>query len=209
MSYSIVTGSPGPLRQQATLRVPPAIPTEKAFPSPHEKLESRNDETRMHAGALLEFKSQLAARKAKTMSRVTPRRGSTPRPSSAPPSRPKEMAPQGGYEAAAKRMSYRSEGQRYTDHRQATGFDCRGPVSFGQHEVGRGSMPKHCNPMAIFKHEAGAAKRDVLHPHMDGFNRIETSDPGAYRAQDASPHRSNPTHTALVPTALPSLLLNS
>jgi hypothetical protein len=90
------------------------------------------------------------------------------------------MAPQGGYEAAARRMSYRSEEQQHTDHRQATGFECRGPVSFGEHEVGRSSMPKHCAPMGIFKHDAGAARRDVLHPHMDGFNRFETSDPGAY-----------------------------
>jgi len=82
--------------------------------------------------------------------------------------------------AALKRMDDRSPEQLYTDKRQAKGFECRGPVSFGQHEVGRSSMPEHCRPTRQFRHAAGASDRDVLHPHPDGFNRLTIGDPGAY-----------------------------
>ena len=43
--------------------------------------------------------------------------------------------------AADKAQAYRSEEQKYTDKRQATGYQLAGPVPFGTFEVGRGSMP--------------------------------------------------------------------
>ena len=84
-------------------------------------------------------------------------------------------------EAASESMqNYRSAEQLFTDRRQSTGFESLGPVAIGYYEVGRSSMPHHCRPTRHFYNHAGAAKREVLHPHPDGYNRLIVGDPGAY-----------------------------
>ena len=80
---------------------------------------------------------------------------------------------------AEKRMGYRSEEQAYTDKRQATGFENRGPVAFGKYEVGRSSMPgnREDDGKAVF---ADTMKRGIVHQHMDGYGGDPSGDPGAY-----------------------------
>lgn len=76
-------------------------------------------------------------------------------------------------------MGYRSEEQAYTDKRQATGFENRGPVAFGKYEVGRSSMPgnREDDGKAVF---ADTMKRGIVHQHMDGYGGDPSGDPGAY-----------------------------
>lgn len=79
--------------------------------------------------------------------------------------------------AAEKAQMYRSEEQKLTDHHQATGYANAGPVSFGQYEVGRSSLPTQANPTRIFLDQT---KLGVVYPHMEGHNKIESGDPGQY-----------------------------
>ena len=88
--------------------------------------------------------------------------------------------------AAEKAQAYRSEEQKYNDHRQATGYQPAGPVSFGNYEVGRSSHPDHCQPTAVFK---ASTPLGVVYPHPEGFNKVESGDPGQYDPyQMAGPH---------------------
>lgn len=82
---------------------------------------------------------------------------------------------------AQKKQAYRSEEQKLTDHHQATGYANAGPVSFGQYEVGRSSMPAHSHPTRIFLDQT---KRGEVYPHPDGHQKLEQSDPGHYSPYD-------------------------
>ena len=79
--------------------------------------------------------------------------------------------------AAEKAQMYRSDEQKLTDHHQATGYANAGPVSFGQYEVGRSSLPTQANPTRVFLDQT---KLGVVYPHMEGHNKIESGDPGQY-----------------------------
>lgn len=84
--------------------------------------------------------------------------------------------------AAELKQTYRSDEQRYTDKRQATGYESQGPVAVGFYEVGKSSKPEFAKPMRIFKSLAGAARREVLHATPDDWSPMQMSDPGAYDA---------------------------
>jgi hypothetical protein len=82
---------------------------------------------------------------------------------------------------ADKKQAYRSSEQRFNDKRQATGYQPQGPLSFGAFEVGRSSMPEHCQPSSQF---LDTSKLGVVYPHMDGHTEQECGDPGAYHPYD-------------------------
>ena len=110
--------------------------------------------------------------------------------SSTAPQRDHKVVRDGSTVAALKRASsakqiYRSEEQAYNDHRQATGYVPQGPLSFGQFEVGRGSMPQNCFPTRQF---TDVTKRLVTFSHPDCGKPQESGDPGAYDPYEGTPN---------------------
>ena len=75
--------------------------------------------------------------------------------------------------AADKAQAYRSEEQKYTDKRQATGYQLAGPVPFGTFEVGRGSMPGNDRNTAVFM---DGMMRGLVHPHPDGHTAVQVGE---------------------------------
>ena len=71
---------------------------------------------------------------------------------------------------ADKAMVYRSVEQAYTDHRQATGYQLKGPLPFGTFECGRGSMPGNATSTAVFR---DLMKRGIVYPHMNGSAKVD------------------------------------
>ena len=86
---------------------------------------------------------------------------------------------------ADKAQAYRSAEQRFNDKRQASGYQPQGPLSFGEFEVGRSSMPKHCEPSAHFLDQS---ERGLIYGHMDGFTPIVVGDMGAYDPYNGDAH---------------------
>ena len=72
-----------------------------------------------------------------------------------------------------KAQAYRSEEQKYTDKRQATGYQLAGPVPFGTFEVGRGSMPGNDRNTAVFM---DGMMRGLVHPHPDGHTAVQVGE---------------------------------
>jgi hypothetical protein len=82
--------------------------------------------------------------------------------------------------AAMAKQQYRSSEQRYNDKRQATGFQPNGPLAFGEYEVGRSSMPKHCEATWQFKNKTPTGADQPVYHHPDGCEKVASGDPGAY-----------------------------
>ena len=80
-------------------------------------------------------------------------------------------------EQATRAQSYRSEEQRYNDHRQATGFQPQGPLAFNHYEVGRSSMPMHAGETYQYKDKQ---TRGLVVENPNFSTGIESGDPGAY-----------------------------
>ena len=82
-------------------------------------------------------------------------------------------------------MAYRSAEQLYNDKRQATGYVSQGPLSFGEYEVGRSSMPKHCYATSQFK---DLTRREKIFAHPEGFTPVQIGDPGHYDPYKGGAH---------------------
>ena len=76
-------------------------------------------------------------------------------------------------ELADKAQAYRSEEQKYTDKRQATGYQLSGPVPFGTFEVGRGSMPGNDRNTAVFMDQM---VRGINYPHPNGHTAVQVGE---------------------------------
>ena len=72
---------------------------------------------------------------------------------------------------ADKMQAYRSPEQLYTDNRQATGYQLRGPLPFKTYETGRSSMPGNDRPSAVFLDEL---ERGIVYAYMDGHEQVQT-----------------------------------